>query len=410
MAPGASATGLASLGGGAEDALRLAIARPRAEADTPEIRASGKYAISPMGSMAGATRSPSQRVEEALESGEGRPVPADTRAVPPPPPPPSSRMRDAVRKLLCPRSRADPKEPVAQGEATEAATKQAGEEAPTPREAEALESGEDEAPSIAEAIEGEVEAPRTSEAKVAEARASRASKAKVADARAPRTTEAEVAEAGAPGTTEAKVAEAGLGAAEPAAHDAETEARQASVLPPVQDPPPSQESAREVEDDPEGEPLFALEDVDEGRHWGSFEQFCQLAERLLRTTLSVVADNLPGVAQELEARSLEKSMFLRRERDVWDLLRQQKDLLANANVLLSARSTVVEDLHLHCADMKAEVAMAREQAAPLAARIKELEEELTRVAGLEKEVTRAAEASVAVQAVLEAEIQEHNTL
>ena len=41
----------------------------------------------------------------------------------------------------------------------------------------------------------------------------------------------------------------------------------------------------------------------------------------------------------------------------------------------------VEDLHLPCADMKAKVAMTREQAAPLAARIKELEEELTRVAG-----------------------------
>ena len=41
----------------------------------------------------------------------------------------------------------------------------------------------------------------------------------------------------------------------------------------------------------------------------------------------------------------------------------------------------VEDLHLCCADMKAEAATAREQAAPLAAWIKELEEELTRVAG-----------------------------
>ena len=49
-------------------------------------------------------------------------------------------------------------------------------------------------------------------------------------------------------------------------------------------------------DDPEGEPLFALEDMDEGRHWGSFEQFRQLAERSLRTALSVVADNLPGIA------------------------------------------------------------------------------------------------------------------
>ena len=40
----------------------------------------------------------------------------------------------------------------------------------------------------------------------------------------------------------------------------------------------------------------------------------------------------------------------------------------------------MEDLRLRCVDMKAEAAMAREQAAPLAARIKELEEELTRVA------------------------------
>ena len=65
-------------------------------------------------------------------------------------------------------ARAGPKEPVAQGEATEAATEQVGEEAP-----------------------------RTSEAEVAEARDSRASKVEVADAGAPRTIEGEVVEAGA---------------------------------------------------------------------------------------------------------------------------------------------------------------------------------------------------------------------
>ena len=43
--------------------------------------------------------------------------------------------------------------------------------------------------------------------------------------------------------------------------------------------------------------MFTLEDMDEGRHWGFFEQFCLLAERSLRTALSVVADDLPGVAQ-----------------------------------------------------------------------------------------------------------------
>ena len=40
--------------------------------------------------------------------------------------------------------------------------------------------------------------------------------------------------------------------------------------------------------------------------------------------------------QELEARSLGKSLFLHQERDVWDQLGQQKDLLAKANRLLSA--------------------------------------------------------------------------
>ena len=50
-------------------------------------------------------------------------------------------------------------------------------------------------------------------------------------------------------------------------------------------------------DDPEGEPLFALEDMDKGRRWGSFEQFHRLAKRSLWTALSVVADDLPGVDQ-----------------------------------------------------------------------------------------------------------------
>ena len=70
-------------------------------------------------------------------------------------------------------------------------------------------------------------------------------------------------------------------------------------------------------------------------------------------------------------------MFLQRERDVWDQLRQQKDLLANANELLSARSAEVEDLRLRCADAKVEAAAVQAQLAPLAARVKELEEELT---------------------------------
>jgi len=67
--------------------------------------------------------------------------------------------------------------------------------------------------------------------------------------------------------------------------------------------------------------------------------------------------------QELEARSLGKSLFLRQERDIWDQLGQQKDLLANANKLLSMWSVEAEDLRLRCADMKAQVATTREQTA-----------------------------------------------
>ena len=49
-------------------------------------------------------------------------------------------------------------------------------------------------------------------------------------------------------------------------------------------------------DDPEAKPLFALEDMAEGGRWDTFEQYRQLAERSLRTALSMVADDLPMVA------------------------------------------------------------------------------------------------------------------
>ncbi|XP_066392786.1 uncharacterized protein [Miscanthus floridulus] len=229
------------------------ITRPRAKANTPKARALGKCAVSPVGSTAEveqaaarAMQPPLQRVKGASESSEGWPAPADMGAMPSPLPPPLQRTRDAVRKLLCPHlsrkrqaeapalaphkalkvstssptqwvveaqaaiergaasARADPKEPVAQEEATEAATKQAREEAPMPHEAEARASDEAETPPVAEATEGEAEAPRTSEAKATEA--------------------------GAPRTTEVEVAKAGLGAVKPVAQDMETEAGQASEL------------------------------------------------------------------------------------------------------------------------------------------------------------------------------------
>ncbi|XP_066384924.1 basal body protein 10-like [Miscanthus floridulus] len=286
-------------------------------------------------------------------------------------------------------ARADPKESIAQGEATKATPTQTGEGAPLPREAEARESNRAEAPSIAKATE--VKAPWASEAEATEVGV-------------PRTAEAVVAGARAPGTTEAMVAEADVSAAKPAAQEVEMKAAEASVAPlevvdakvtdTVEQPALTlgEGSSALVRvrleprgwdhpcvlwqswDDPEGEPLFALEDAAEGGRWDTFEQYRQLAEQSMRTTLSVVADDLPGVAQ--------------------------KDLLAHANELLSARSAEVEDLRLRGADMKAAAAVAQEQVAPLAAWVKELEEELTRVAGDRDAFrSRAREATASVKAL-----------
>ena len=86
-------------------------------------------------------------------------------------------------------------------------------------------------------------------------------------------------------------------------------------------------------------------------------------------------------------------MFLRRERDIWDQLRRQKGLLADAQGLLSARSAEVEDLRLRCADLQAELVTAKGQAAPLVAKIKELEEERDSFRSRAQEATASAKAT-----------------
>ncbi|XP_066373844.1 uncharacterized protein [Miscanthus floridulus] len=287
-------------------------------------------------------------------------------------------QRGAVSARADPVSaRADPKEPATQGGAAKAALMQTGEGALPPHEGEAREPDEGEVLSVAEATE--VEAPRVSEAKAMEAEAPWIAEAAAAGAGALATSEAMMTEAGAPGTTEANVIAARL-----LAQEVEMKAAEASVAPLGQGPSSSREGAQKVEvhlissddtsraqevvdaevagavaqpsyDDPKGEPLFALEDTAEGERWDTFEQYCQLAEQSLRTALSVVADDLPE-------------------------LQRQKGLLAGVNKLLVARSAEVEDLRLRCANAKVKAAMAQEKVAPLAAWVKELEEELTRVA------------------------------
>ena len=90
---------------------------------------------------------------------------------------------------------------------------------------------------------------------------------------------------------------------------------------------------------------------------------CRVSLFFLRAPLAVFDVRLCPF-QELETRSLGKSLFLRRERGVWEQLRRQKGLLADAQELLSVRSAEVEDLRLRCVDLKAEVADTMEQPAP----------------------------------------------
>ncbi|XP_066361089.1 basal body protein 10-like [Miscanthus floridulus] len=421
MAPGASMSNPAFPGRGGEDALRPVIARPGAEADMPEARALGRRAVSPVGSTveveraaARAMQLPPQRVEGAPKHGEGRPAPADTEAVPLPPPLPLLRRRDAKRHAEAPALapckaltvsassiaqwvveaqaaiqhgaasvRADLKEPVAQGEATKAATEQAEGGEPTPHEAEAHESDGAKVSSVAEATETEVKAPQIPEAKATEAGAPGTTEAEVVEARAPGTIEAEVAEARAPGTTEARVVETGI--ARRSRRPRKQERRRCK---PWYHP---RSKARHHRRRAPGKwrsirsPPTILPG---GRGWRTPRQPASRSSQLRPL--------------ELEDQSLRKSLFLRWERGVWDQFWQHKDLLADANELLSTRSAEVEDLRLRCADAKAEVAMVREQAAPLAAQIKELEEELTRAAS-ERDTFRsqAEQAEASAKAIAE---------
>jgi hypothetical protein len=61
--------------------------------------------------------------------------------------------------------------------------------------------------------------------------------------------------------------------------------------------------------------------------------------------------------------STTKSLFLCRERDIWDSLRSQRIVLVEANERLAQRSTEVADLRLLCDELKLVAAAARAEAA-----------------------------------------------
>jgi hypothetical protein len=62
--------------------------------------------------------------------------------------------------------------------------------------------------------------------------------------------------------------------------------------------------------------------------------------------------------------STAKSLFIRRESDVWDSLRSQRAALTEANERLTKQSTEVADRRLLCDELKSEAAavLARAEA------------------------------------------------
>jgi hypothetical protein len=61
--------------------------------------------------------------------------------------------------------------------------------------------------------------------------------------------------------------------------------------------------------------------------------------------------------------STAKSLFIRHESDVWDLLRSQWATLTEANERLAQWSAEVADLRLLCDELKSEAAAARAEVA-----------------------------------------------
>ena len=60
--------------------------------------------------------------------------------------------------------------------------------------------------------------------------------------------------------------------------------------------------------------------------------------------------------------STAKSLFIRRESDVWESLRSQWAALTEANERLAQRSAEVVDLRLLCDELKSEAAAVRAEA------------------------------------------------
>ena len=201
-------------------------------------------------------------------------------------------------------------EVAAQEKGAEAAAERVEEEEPTPRDVVGVGANEAGASIIAEAIEGQAGAPKTSEVRAVDAGA----------------IEVEVAEARAPGSVETEAMEVETGqilapplvrtiSSDDSSRGKEAADVQAASTAERPVPDPAEGSSALVRPrpeprgwnfppiswrnraDPEGEPVFALEDTAEGGHWDTLEQYRQLAVQSLQTAMTILGQDLPGVTR-----------------------------------------------------------------------------------------------------------------
>ena len=95
--------------------------------------------------------------------------------------------------------------------------------------------------------------------------------------------------------------------------------------------------------------------------------------------------------------STAKSLFIRRETDVWGSLRSLRAALAEANERLTQRSTEVVDFRLLCDELEVEAAVAQVEAASARTEAQQWQLELGQVIG-ERDQSRSQAAEVVGQA------------
>ena len=151
-------------------------------------------------------------------------------------------------------------------------------------------------------------------------------------------------------------------------------------------------------DDPEGRARFVLDDSSEAYLWrglkecerASVEAINRASELMSQDMYKLAQVRSPSpikcllfaswfrfpvqhsISQALKATSLEKSVFLRRERDAWAVCENEKAAREAAEGELARECEISAELRQKCSDLATEAREAQEKVAPLEKRVSDL--------------------------------------